>query len=411
MRVVGAFVTVMLVVGGFVSVSASAAPAFIPPALIPPDLACTSGRVAITFDDGPHATFTPRLLAKLRKHRAQATFYLQGHLVERRPGMVRQMIRDGHAVANHSWDHPNLTKVSSGEAATQLRRTSAAIRSAISQRPGLFRPPYGATNSRIASIARDHGMRQQLWTIDTRDWARLSSSEITKRALIGLRKHRRNVILMHDGVANSAQTVAAVPAIIKGLRKRGYCLVPQQRMMAFQRVSGKARAVREPRERLVVKTMVLHLDGPAQRPGRVRVVPHDGTAKLGVHYRFTPQWVHFARGDRRAAVKVRILRADDNVTRTFALKLTRPKRLVVRPGHRRIPVTIRDNGVVLPVCDGEMEQADNLNPCVSASFSSGPFATILPMLRSPATHCSSEPATCAASHRESTRGCRSACVS
>lgn len=334
-------VTGALLAGLFLPTSAQA--------LIPPDVRCSAGRVALTFDDGPHPQHTARLLKVLRLHRAQATFYVQGQHADRRPELLRTMVRDGHAVENHSWNHPTLTGMSSGAVRGQLADTTRAIRKATGQTPHYFRPPYGATDGRIEAIGRDLGLRQQLWTVDTRDWAGLSGTAIADRALAGVRKHQRNVILLHDGVVNSPRTVDAVPAIVKGLRKRGYCLVPQQSMMARQKVRIQARKVTEPRQGSIVKTFVLRLDTPAQRRGRVLVTAVDRSAKAGRHYRRSPVWVRFKRGHTKARVKVRILQVpDENVNRTFVLRLRRPHELRITKRSRVRKVVIRDNGVVRP---------------------------------------------------------------
>jgi len=316
-------------------------------ALIPPDTSCRSGTVALTFDDGPHAQNTPRLLEVLRRHRAQVTFYVQGHNAARYPGLLRTMIKDGHAVENHSWDHPRLTSLSDAAVRSQLARTTAAIREATGRTPRFFRPPYGATDGRIRSIARKQGLAQRLWTIDSADWTGISAREITRNSLTGLRKHRRNVILLHDAVVNSPRTIDAVPAIVKGLRKRGYCLVPQQSMMARQKVWGKPRRVPQPSAGSSVEKLVLRLDSPAQRGGRVLVTAVDGSARAGTHYRRSPIWVRFKRGDTEAVVRVRILRvADDHADRRFFLRLSRPDGLRIREGHRRFAVTITGRGPV-----------------------------------------------------------------
>jgi peptidoglycan/xylan/chitin deacetylase (PgdA/CDA1 family) len=112
-------------------------------ALIRPDTACRSGRVSLTFDDGPEPVTTPRLLSILARHRTQATFFVQGRNVRRHPEIVRRMVRDGHAVEDHSWDHPQLTARSDHSVRRQLRLTKREIRAAGGRSPSFYRPPYG----------------------------------------------------------------------------------------------------------------------------------------------------------------------------------------------------------------------------------------------------------------------------
>lgn len=321
-------------------------------ALIPPDTRCRSGQVALTFDDGPHAQHTRRLLKVLRQQRAQVTFYVQGQNAARYPDLLRTMVRDGHAVENHSWNHPKLTGLSDAGVRSQLTRTSQAIRKATGQSPRFFRPPYGATDGRIVAIGRNAKLEQQLWTVDSRDWTGVSSATIASNALKGIEKHRRNVVLLHDGVVNSPRTIDAVPSIVASLRKRGFCLVPQQDMMARQAVRIQPRRVTEPKTHSVVTKFVVRLDSPAQRRGRVLVTAANGTAKAGKHYRRPPIWVRVKRGQTKATVSVRIYRvADENAPRTFSLKLSRPQELKVAKRHRTTKFTIRDNGVVPPMQD------------------------------------------------------------
>lgn len=318
-------------------------------ALIPPDTKCRAGKVAMTFDDGPHRVNTARLLKVLRKQRAQSTFYVQGQHAKRYPSLLRQMVRDGHAVENHSWNHPDLTTLSGAQVRHQLSSTTKSIHQATGRTPKFFRPPYGATDGRIVAIARDLGLRQQLWTIDTRDWAGSSGATIAHRALTGLRKNRTNVILLHDGIGNSPRTIDAVPRIVEQARKRGYCFAPQQAMMARQKPRIQSRKITEPKTASVVRTFTVKLDSPAQRRGRVLVTTVDGSARAGTHYRKRRVWVTFRRGQKTTKVKVRILRAaDDHADRAFQMMLSRPRGLKVTTKNRATRFVIRDNGVVTP---------------------------------------------------------------
>lgn len=190
------------------------------------DRSCRRGKVALTFDDGPNPTYTPRLLLLLRRHHARATFFVTGLNASRHPEIPRAMHRDGHAVENHSWDHPELTELSARAVRRQLTRTSAVIRRTTGRAPEYFRPPYGATDRAVREIGRRLHLRQELWTVDTRDWSGLRAATIRTKAMRGLRPHGTNVVLMHDAVTNSPRTLQAVPQIIRAIRAHGYCIVP-----------------------------------------------------------------------------------------------------------------------------------------------------------------------------------------
>src|SRR5438105_13217576 len=104
--------------------------------------------IAMTFDDGPSAKLTPKLLDLLAAHHIKATFFLIGENAAENPDIVAREMREGHVVANHSWSHPNFGKMSDEGIRSQLRRTDDAIRSATGSRPILLRPPYGSITAR-----------------------------------------------------------------------------------------------------------------------------------------------------------------------------------------------------------------------------------------------------------------------
>lgn len=178
----------------------------------PPD--CLRVRcVALTFDDGP-GEHTARLLGHLRRARARATFFVLGENVREHAEVLRQVVRDGHEVADHSWSHPNLTHQSSRAVRSQVRRTQREVAEVAGVTPRLFRPPYGATDSRVARAA---GMAQILWDVDTLDWLHQSSYRLAR--LVTSQARRGSIVLMHD---IHRSTVAAIPRVLSGLKRRGF---------------------------------------------------------------------------------------------------------------------------------------------------------------------------------------------
>src|SRR5256714_997577 len=138
--------------------------------------------VAMTFDDGPSAKLTPKLLDLLAAHHIKATFFLIGENVAENPGIVAREVREGHEIANHSWSHPNLAKMSDVGVRSQLRRTDDAIRSAIGAGPTLLRPPYGNISARQKKwINQEFGYKIILWDVDPLDWKRPGSSVVCNR--------------------------------------------------------------------------------------------------------------------------------------------------------------------------------------------------------------------------------------
>ncbi|HET8988207.1 MAG TPA: polysaccharide deacetylase family protein [Humibacillus sp.] len=177
-----------------------------------------AGTVYFTFDDGPHATWTPKMLAVLRKYGAKAVFFEVGQNVSWYPSITRSLRSNGMLIGNHTWSHPNLTTLSTASVTWQLNK----MESALGYRPRCVRPPYGATNSRIATIIANRGQRQILWTVDPRDWSRPGTWTIVNRVLANVRPGSR--ILMHDGGGDRSQSVAALDILIPKLRARGYVI-------------------------------------------------------------------------------------------------------------------------------------------------------------------------------------------
>jgi peptidoglycan-N-acetylglucosamine deacetylase len=186
----------------------------------PPAEAATKKHVYITFDDGPHPTYTPQVLDILKTYGAKATFFQIGQNVKRYPTLTLRAHQRGHSVQNHTWSHPDLRTVSWSTFKSQVTSTDKSIKAQTGYTPRCLRPPYGATNSQVKSRAKSLTKTIRLWTIDTRDWSRPGTTTIVNRVLNNVRSG--SVILLHDGGGNRSQTVAALPTILKTLKARGY---------------------------------------------------------------------------------------------------------------------------------------------------------------------------------------------
>lgn len=175
--------------------------------------------VAITFDDGPSGRTTAPLLDVLAAEGVPATFFVLGVQAQAYPKLLKRMVADGHEIGNHTWSHPDLTRISPKAARKQIERTARVIEKATGQSPDVIRPPYGARNKKVDTMARKLGYAQVLWSIDTRDWANHSP----KKIVAAVKKARPgSIILMHD---IHPETVDAVPRVIAALRKKGFTLV------------------------------------------------------------------------------------------------------------------------------------------------------------------------------------------
>jgi len=170
----------------------------------------------LSFDDGP-AEDTEALLDVLARHGVTATFFLVGERISGREGVLARLVREGHELGNHSWNHPDLRTLALHEVREQLIRTSDAIESAGGVRPNVFRPPYGYTSVPIEETAASLGMRTMLWDVDTSDWKR-PGVDIVARAIASAPPG--SVVLLHDGPADRGGTVTAVELVLAAASAR-----------------------------------------------------------------------------------------------------------------------------------------------------------------------------------------------
>ncbi len=188
----------------------------------PPDPPPVEHKVAyLTFDDGPHPTYTPQILEVLRKHGAKATFFMLGSQAQAHPELVERVAQEGHAIANHTWDHPDLVGKSEQQFADQVIRTQTLLGSRATS---CLRPPYGSVDETVRKRAEDSGLRIVLWTADTNDWKLPGASTIARRIVAGL--HDGANILMHDGGGNRSQTVAGLDQALTELEGSGWRFKP-----------------------------------------------------------------------------------------------------------------------------------------------------------------------------------------
>ncbi|AQZ70812.1 Peptidoglycan N-acetylglucosamine deacetylase [[Actinomadura] parvosata subsp. kistnae] len=172
--------------------------------------------MALTFDDGP-GPYTKTLLRTLAAYDARATFFVVGQNVTAYPGIVRRAHAAGHEIGNHSWSHPDLSRLPAKAIRSQLARTDRAVEAATGVRPALVRPPYGAFD---ASVRRQAKRPLVLWSVDTLDWRYRNSARVARKAIKSVRPG--SVILFHD---IHPTTVRAIPKVLRTLSKRGYRFV------------------------------------------------------------------------------------------------------------------------------------------------------------------------------------------
>jgi peptidoglycan/xylan/chitin deacetylase (PgdA/CDA1 family) len=177
--------------------------------------------IAMTFDDGPSATLTPKLLDLLAAHHIKATFFVIGENVAEHPEIVARAAREGHEIANHSWSHPNLAKLSDESVRRQLWRTDDAIKNATGKRPTLLRPPYGSITEREKRWIHDEfGYQIVLWDVDPYDWKRPGPAVVRNRILQETRSG--SIVLSHD---IHPGTIEAMPSTFAALEAKGFKFV------------------------------------------------------------------------------------------------------------------------------------------------------------------------------------------
>jgi peptidoglycan/xylan/chitin deacetylase (PgdA/CDA1 family) len=177
--------------------------------------------IAMTFDDGPSATLTPKLLDLLAAHHIKATFFVIGENVAEHPEIVARAAREGHEIGNHSWSHPNFGKMSDQGVRSQLQRTDDAIKNATGERPTLMRPPYGSiTGGEKRWIHDEFGYRIILWDVDPYDWKRPGPAVVRNRIL--KETQPGSIVLSHD---IHPGTIEAMPSTFDALEAKGFKFV------------------------------------------------------------------------------------------------------------------------------------------------------------------------------------------
>ena len=339
----GTPIPVRMMVGALILALVGAALPLHPAEAVTP---CSRGTVALTFDDGPHGTYTPKMLDILRRRQAKATFFQVGTNVANHPRITRRAHDEGHRIGNHTWRHENLTRLSDSAIRDTLRRTNRRIADTDAPKPTLVRPPYGATSSRVRAVIGDLGMQQVLWTVDPQDWrSGRSASTITKRVLGNL--HDGANILLHDGVGNSNNTVAALPGIIDGIRSRGYCIgtlsstgkvtppVPVARIGDAELKEGAAGT-------RTTAYLTVTLSEPTSRAVSFAYTTVNGTAVAGKDYVAKSGTVTFSVGQTSKRIGVKVKGDDlDEFNETFTVRLSKPVGATI--SRRTGTVTILDD--------------------------------------------------------------------
>jgi peptidoglycan/xylan/chitin deacetylase (PgdA/CDA1 family) len=191
----------------------------------------STGAVALTFDDGPHPRFTPRLLQLLQRERVPAAFFLIGQQVKLYPQVARQIAEAGFEIGNHSMTHANLRAVTADKMEFEIVETQRLIQEATGQRPTLFRAPYGNTDDEVFKILHRERLTAINWSIDPLDWDASNSSRAIEAAILE-RAQPGSIVLVHD---IHERTIDAIPGVIAGLRAKGLKFITLAEMIAAEK--------------------------------------------------------------------------------------------------------------------------------------------------------------------------------
>ena len=185
--------------------------------------------IALTFDDGPHATNTMRVLDALESVGGRATFFVLGELIDGKSDVLKRASDMGCEIGNHSFDHSNFTKLNAAQMQQQLSSTSELVKNATGKTTALVRVPYGSVNATIRSAV---GAPMIGCSLDTRDWESRNADKVVAKVLNNVKDG--DIIIMHDIYSSTAD---AVERIVPELVKRGYQLVTVSELMAAREVN------------------------------------------------------------------------------------------------------------------------------------------------------------------------------
>ena len=159
--------------------------------------------IALTFDDGPHAEKTEALLAVLRDAHVPATFFVVGKMADRYPQVVRDIAKDGHELANHTYSHPNMSRISDAQVISELKQTRDVVQRLTGQDTHLFRPPGGDFSRRMVRLTSKAGYKMILWSVLSHDVEGATPEAMRRRILA--HADDGGIVLMHSGMKSTLE--------------------------------------------------------------------------------------------------------------------------------------------------------------------------------------------------------------
>ena len=192
-----------------------------------------TANIALTFDDGPDNRYTPKILDILKKHKVKATFFVVGTQIKKYPAIFRRMVKEGHEIGTHGYQHLNVSKLSAAQIHNQLSESNKLIRKLGGPRQTIYRPPYGAICPSVVEQIGKKGYKVILWTIDSLDWRSLKKAQVIKNVVPQLKKGC--IVLQHNAAESKREnltgSIQALPHIITEAKKRGFRFVTVSQLL------------------------------------------------------------------------------------------------------------------------------------------------------------------------------------
>lgn len=183
--------------------------------------------IALTFDDGPDLKYTPKILDVLKSNKVKATFFVVGTQIQKYPVTFKRIIREGHEIGSHSFQHLKISGLPMNQVKYQLNHNAEIIRKYGGTSKKIFRPPYGAVDPKSIQFIGKEGYKIILWTIDSLDWRGLKKQQVINNVVPKIKQGY--IILQHSAADSKLEdltgSIAALPEIIKTAKARGYRFV------------------------------------------------------------------------------------------------------------------------------------------------------------------------------------------
>ena len=176
--------------------------------------------IYLTFDDGPHPVYTPRLLDLLNRYNAKASFFLLGEKILLYPGIVERIKKEGHTIGNHGFSHQSMIFWKRGKIIREILQTDYAIEKITGKRPLFFRPPYGKFDLRFKKLMDELHHKLVIWSLLSYDFKETNPERLIKKVLEKI--HRGAIVLFHDGHSNTPVMLEALPTILNSFHHLGY---------------------------------------------------------------------------------------------------------------------------------------------------------------------------------------------